>query len=80
MPSSHDFEVAGLSRKGGAVLEHQRLRPNRQHVLAAGLIEPRAQLTPAAIVLITEHRRPRNRPATGALDQLAIFPSVPVSS
>ena len=52
------------------MLKHQRLRPNRQHVLAAGLIEPRAQLTPAAIVVITEHRRPRNPPATSALDQV----------
>src|SRR5204863_2078751 len=31
---------------------------------------PLAQPAPAAVVVITEHRRPRNRPATGALDQL----------
>src|ERR1019366_22737 len=66
-PSAHGTALS-LSFKGGAVLEHQRLRPNRQHVLAASLIEPRAQLTPAAIVEITEHRHPPGRRAPDPTD------------
>ena len=57
-------------REGGALLEHLRGRANRQHVLALGLIEAIAQPGVLPIGLIAEHRRPRNIPARGALDQL----------
>jgi hypothetical protein len=52
------------------LLEHLRVRADRQHILAAGLVETIAQPGVPAIGVITEHRRLRDLPASGALHQL----------
>src|SRR4030095_12349815 len=62
--------LLGRHREGGALLEHLRLRPDRQHVLAPRLVEAIAQPGVLTVGVIAKHRRPGNIPARRALDQL----------
>ena len=58
--------LAGWDRERGALLEHLRVRADRQHVLAPGLIEAIAQPGVPAIGVIAEHRRLRDTPSPQA--------------
>src|SRR5215218_6468193 len=62
--------LLGWHREHRPLREHLRGRPDRQHVLAPGLIEAIAQPRVLAVSVIAEHRRPREMPAVGALHQL----------
>src|SRR5438093_4126595 len=62
--------LLGWHREHRPLREHLRGRPDRQHVLAASLIETIAQPRVLAVGVIAEHRRLRAIPARGGLHQL----------
>ena len=64
------YRACPFRSKPVPVLEHHRLGPDRQHVLAARLVEPLTQPASATIVVVTEHRRAAEHPSRGPLDQL----------